>query len=176
MGDDDGDDGSSVAVIRDAIGMGSGFGATPAADATGCRSGMSGIVSVMLRLAFEPNIMSLPPSKSDVWRWREEPVSSPSNMLSHSDGAERRGEGSLNGLYDGLYCNLGARTSSTVPSAGMSGWPSVSNSMAVTSLNIPTASFTAAASICHIVDSFSNFISVFVGCMFTSMSSGFTVK
>ncbi len=58
----------------------------------------------------------------------------------------------------------------------MSGISSVSKSIEGTALNLPKDSFTAASSICHIAGSFSNLISVFVGCMFTSIFDGSTSK
>lgn len=59
---------------------------------------------------------------------------------------------------------------------GISGMSAVSKSMEGTALNFPNDSLTAAARICQMACSFSNFISVFVGCMFTSMLAGSTSK
>ena len=52
---------------------------------------------------------------------------------------------------------------------GMSMESVLSKSMAGTALNLPNDSFIAATRICHIGASFSNLISLFVGCMFTSI-------
>ena len=59
---------------------------------------------------------------------------------------------------------------------GISGRPSLLKSIAGTSLNRPTASFTAAIRICHTACSLSNFISVLVGWIFTSIVSAGTSK
>ena len=82
----------------------------------------------------------------------------------------------LKGLYIGLKSILGSSIS-LLPrlKTGMSGLPSVSKSSAL-SWKCPTAFLTVDISICHIACSLSNFISVFTGCILTSMSSGFTVK
>ena len=70
----------------------------------------------------------------------------------------------------------GAVTTVWSLNAGISGASMVSKSICGTALNRPSDSFTAAARICQIGNSFSNLISVFVGCIFTSILSGSTEK
>ena len=119
----------------------------------------------------------------------EEPAREGSSREDPNRSSSAEGSGSLNGvaaaafllsslkgLYVGLYCTLGAVMVSSGLNTGMSGRSCVSKSKVGTSLKMPTVSRTAAATMEKICCSSSNFISVFVGWMFTSMFSAGTSK